>query len=54
MGAGSEEGEKNGLLKNVGYAPTKSSNGSPKVLWAIIGDNTETDPLFSAPLPQKG
>jgi hypothetical protein len=46
--------EKNGLLKNVGYAPTKSSNGSPKVLWAIIGENAGKDTLFQAALPRKG
>jgi hypothetical protein len=32
--------EKNGVIKNVGYAPTKSSNGSPKVLWRMIGADT--------------
>lgn len=29
--------EKNGVISANGYAPTVSSNGSPKVLWHMIG-----------------
>ncbi len=29
--------EKRGVIKRVGYAPTASSNGSPKALWRMIG-----------------
>ena len=34
-GAVMQRAAKNGLIKKVGYAPSKSSNLSPKVLWGV-------------------
>jgi hypothetical protein len=36
-----ERAEKLGVIKNVGYAPSFSSNGSPKVLWRMVGADSE-------------
>lgn len=35
-----KEAEHLGAIKKIGYAPTVSSNGSPKVLWRMIGLKT--------------
>lgn len=32
-----KKAEKHGIIKRVGFAPTVSSNGSPKVLWEMVG-----------------
>ena len=34
-GSAFREAERRGILRNVGYAPTASSHGSPKVLWQV-------------------
>jgi hypothetical protein len=32
-----KEAERKGAIEKVGFAPTRSSNGSPKVLWKMLG-----------------
>ncbi len=32
-----KKAEKNEVIEHAGYAPTVSSNGSPKVLWRMVG-----------------